>query len=263
MIPRVRNANSGADIIEPLPRQAQPEVLSANKATLAQQKSEASQEEKNLQKAQGKRDRSRFSFRNILTSSKQHPAAPAEKRVLTNQELENLAVAPKFVKEHEQDHINKYRLDIGDAGVSRNENGKIPLSKYLNPDSTYIWVLLKLEGQEHPQIVIGYENTDEGKRYGHPTLLDDLDNRKALIAGELRFLNGKWVIDNNSGRFGTGNVKERKSSHVQKHDLMRLAKNVFNEHTDLDIVQDMRFSEQRWLRLIQTRTGHFMRKSED
>lgn len=190
---------------------------------------------------------------------------PSQTKILTSENLESLATPPRFVKKHEEKSVNKYRISFGDMHLPVDKAGKVPLSKVMDPNVKYMWSLNKVDENSECQLVIGYENTEDGKRYGHPTLFENPEKRRALIAGELKTdKNGKWIIDNDSGRFGSGNTEARKKLNVPKHDLLLMAKNMFNEHTDLSINIDVRYSEQTWLRVLQKNTGHFfMRSSHD
>jgi hypothetical protein len=78
----------------------------------------------------------------------------------------------------------------------------------LDPHAPYIWVV-----NENGDLIIAIEENLDGaparrgeRTLGHPTLVNgDL----ARIGGELRFVEGEWVITNKSGRYGRNRPAER------------------------------------------------------
>jgi len=164
--------------------------------------------------------------------------------------LEQLSTFPTYVKSHERTSINKFKFnfvtDIKPEGMKR-----APLSRLLDPNVKYLWVLLKREDCADAQLAIGYEHKDSSHKYGHPTLFDNPSERRGLIGGELINRNGEWMLDNNSGRFGSGNRRARRFTGICVQDLLQLAKQHFDRYTDLKIKTGIEYSDRAWKRGIQ------------
>lgn len=153
---------------------------------------------------------------------------------------------PAYVKDNERGYLNPGYTDLTDCFEKH-----IAPPRFV-PGQMYLWVLT---GDDH--LVIGLENawkqggaldTDlergisnylESKgKAGHPTLTprwnDDGsvsdDPGQACIGGELNFTDGHWVIDNNSGRYGSG-----PGDGSRKRDLMNHAARKFQQEVNLTI----------------------------
>jgi hypothetical protein len=169
---------------------------------------------------------------------------------------------PVYVKPNEVGYLNAGYTDLTDCF----EQG-IPPPKFV-PGQMYLWVLT---GEDH--LVIGLENAwrqgealdveiekgistylaSKGKA-GHPTLTprfnDDGtisdDPGRAAIGGELNYSGGQWVIDNNSGRYGSG-----PGDGSRKRDLMNRAARKFKAEANLTIGLVNTYSKnvfKRWFR---------------
>jgi hypothetical protein len=175
---------------------------------------------------------------------------------VSNRALVDLATPPRFVKPHETQD-NKFKLNISE--FFRNEQLKTPLKSSLDKNVNYLWLLSYNAINKLPELVIGYENADcSGNRYGHPTLAigglqDDgtTSYQKGFIAGELFYKNNEWHIDNNSGRFGSGNVTAMRNNMMGKADLMDMARATFLEQTDLAVSTTKIYSRHNLKRALQ------------
>lgn len=168
---------------------------------------------------------------------------------------------PTLVKSNERGYLNPGYTDLTDLFIQG-----VPPPKFV-PGQMYLWVLT-----EDDHLVIGLENawrqggaldTDLEKgisRYlaskgkaGHPTLTpkwnDDGtvsdDPGRGVIGGELNFQSGQWVIDNNSGRYGTG-----PGDGSQKRDLMNHAALKFQDEANLTIGRVLTYSKSKFKRFF-------------
>lgn len=195
-------------------------------------------------------------FRNpISAQSKPSPFAAALSSV-SNSALVDLATPPRFVKPHETQD-NKFKLNISE--FFRNEQRTTPLKSSLDNNVNYLWLFSYNAINKQPELVIGYEHADcNGNRYGHPTLAIEglqgdgtISYQQGFIAGELFYKNNEWHIDNNSGRFGSGNVTAMQNHMVGKADLMDMARAAFLEQTDLAVSTTKIYSRHNFKRTLQ------------
>ncbi len=174
---------------------------------------------------------------------------------------------PTRVKPNEVAYLNPGWTDI----TYCHENGTdIP---EFAPGEMYLWVLT---GDDH--LVIGIENAwkqpgalkehaleagiskylEAKGKAGHPTLTPKWNKDgsisdepgQAAIGGELNYVSGQWVIDNNSGRYGSA------TAGVRKRNLMNRAALKFRSEANLNIQLVKTYSKnviKRWFR--QTRLG--------
>jgi hypothetical protein len=167
-----------------------------------------------------------------------------------------LARDPAFIKNHEVVQ-NKLKFDVAKM-VAENNNQPIRLSEFLCKDMRYLWVVKNNSASGKPELVVGYEHDDDaGNRYGHPTLAltqtdDGVVYEKGYIAGELFHKDGEWKIDNNSGRFGSGNIDAMNDAKIGKKALMKGAAALFNKQTDINPSVEAIFSKHAVKRLIQS-----------
>jgi hypothetical protein len=169
---------------------------------------------------------------------------------------------PTTVKPNERGYLNPGYTDLTDCF----EQGIAP-SRF-QPGQMYLWVLT---GDDH--LVIGLENAwRQGEaldvelergiseylaykgKAGHPTLTPKWDPDgtvsddpgQAAIGGELNYVNGQWVIDNNSGRYGSG-----PGDGSRKRDLMNHAARKLKLEANLEIGLVNTYSKslfKRWFR---------------
>ncbi|MFP8968165.1 hypothetical protein ACKC9G_16415 [Pokkaliibacter sp. CJK22405] len=150
--------------------------------------------------------------------------------------LEQLSTKAAYVKDHEKDQVNRFRVSMSSNSIARNAEGKVPLKQLLDPKVTYLWSLNKPRAGELPELVIGVEHPDNKKNLmGHATLFASDEAKNAIVAGELMFEKNDWVIDNCSGRFGRGNTAAMDKHDLLQLDLVDLAQAYFNDNTDLHI----------------------------
>ena len=172
-----------------------------------------------------------------------------------NASIASLAMAPRYVKAHEQGAVNRFATDLTAGKMPRDANGKIPLSKVLDPGLRYLFVLEPPPADKpdaKPKVRLGFEHRDEsGNAFGHPTLFGENEEKSGLIGGELYNRDGKWIMDNNSGRWGSGSTEELSAADVHKRDLLKMAADAVNDKTDLDVTSAIQFSEHRVKRVFQ------------
>lgn len=139
----------------------------------------------------------------------------------------NNGIRPYRIKEQEVKRINPfYHL------ISSENSEKF----YPKIGITYLWVL-----KNYNEVVVGIENSIFNQitnGMGHPTLAANFtptgevnDNEcRAIIGGEIKFKNGVWELDNNSGRFGQTGDPE-----LDQHYLEQTKAIILRNNSDLEI----------------------------
>jgi hypothetical protein len=163
----------------------------------------------------------------------------SQKRALIEAHLKDLAASPTLIKPHEVGVSNRFLYDsISDGGGDK-------LSQVLDKTQNYLYAIA-IDSEGKPHVRIGFEDTaDGGKKVaggraellGHPTLTNDLAEGKAVIGGELKYNRDKngWEIDNNSGRFGLGNIDLKIDLELTAEDVLDYAASQF-ENIGLNLV---------------------------
>jgi hypothetical protein len=130
-------------------------------------------------------------------------------------------------------HANMSSIDLNEP---MKDGGKIPLSKVLNPASRYLWIMTPPgEAGSPPGLHIGFDVQTEKGKVGHPALLGPDGQRRAVLAGELVHRGGRWVINNDSGRYHGGNAAALKEMGLHKGDVLAAAAHQIQDLTDLKI----------------------------
>ncbi|CAG9185884.1 hypothetical protein [Cupriavidus pampae] len=164
-----------------------------------------------------------------------------------------ICAEPTSIKPHEIEK-NRFRVDL--PSLVRGRHEKFTLKNILDENLRYIWVAKPNPETGAIDISIGYEYKDDlGRRYGHPTLtLERNDPTKAgsaYIGGEIYAKNGVWFIDNDSGRFGQGNILERNKIRLGKRHMLQKICDQISNSTDLKFNVGITYSKHSLKRSIQ------------
>jgi hypothetical protein len=163
----------------------------------------------------------------------------SQKRELIEAHLKDLAASPTLIKPHEKGVSNRFLYD------STTDGGGNKLANVLDKTQNYLYAIA-IDSEGKPHVRIGFEDTADGAKkvaggradlLGHPTLTNDLGEGKAVIGGELKYNRDKngWEIDNNSGRFGLGNVDLKTELGLSSDDVLDYAASKF-QNIGLDLV---------------------------
>ena len=163
----------------------------------------------------------------------------SQKRELIEAHLKDLAASPTLIKPHETGVSNRFLYD------STTDGGGEKLSQVLDKTQNYLYAIA-IDSEGKPHVRIGFEDTADGAKkvaggraelLGHPTLTNDLGEGKAVIGGELKYNREKngWEIDNNSGRYGLGNIDLKIDLELTAEDVLDYAASQF-ENIGLNLV---------------------------
>lgn len=174
----------------------------------------------------------------------------------------SLQTPPIYVRPGEAEGVNRHAFELGSRFAK--EGAPVPLRQELDTSQRYLWAMTapRISG-EAPGIHLGreHEQTDANGRtgkLGHPSVLNASlgpgGRHEAVFAGELFHQKGRWVIDNNSGRWFGGHAAGLKQLGLHKRDLFAAAAHHLNAMSDLDIREAKQLSRNP-LRFVEQLVG--------